>query len=131
MNIYISLVGRQKAKAPMDAQLREEIDQMHAQICRALADSHRIVILYTLADEPHYVSELSEALDLPQPTVSRHLKVLRERGMVNAEREGQAVSYSLRDERIIEALDLLRAVLADRLKTQGELARSVREELAN
>lgn len=115
----------------MDAQLREEIDQMHAQICRALADSHRIVILYTLADEPHYVSELSEALDLPQPTVSRHLKVLRERGMVNAEREGQAVSYSLRDERIIEALDLLRAVLADRLKTQGELARSVREELAN
>ncbi len=115
----------------MDPQLREEIDQMHAQICRALADPHRIVILYTLYEEPHHVSALSDVLDLPQPTVSRHLKVLRERGLVDAEREGQAVSYSLRDERIIEALDLLRAVLADRLATQGDLARTVREDLVS
>jgi ArsR family transcriptional regulator len=73
---------------------------------------------------------LSEVLDLPQPTVSRHLKVLRERGLVTSEREGQAVSYSLRDNRIIDALDLLRAILADRLQSQGALGRTVSKELA-
>ena len=115
----------------INQELREEIDQLHAQICRALADQHRIFILYTLSEAPHHVSELSEALELPQPTVSRHLKVLRERGLVTSEREGQAVSYSLRDDRIIDALDLLRAVLADRLKSQGALGRTVSKELAS
>lgn len=114
----------------MDAQLREEIDNLHAQICRALADPHRILILYTLAERPHYVGELSQELDLPQPSVSRHLKVLRDRGLVQAEREGQAVSYTLMDERIIEALDLLRSVLAARLKLQGALGQSVIREQA-
>jgi DNA-binding transcriptional ArsR family regulator len=115
----------------MQPQLREEVDTLHAQLCRGLADSNRIFILYTLADRPHHVSELSEALDLPQPTVSRHLKVLRERGLVNAEREGQAVSYSLSDGRVIEALDLLRAVLAENLREQGALGRKVSQELQN
>ncbi|HEX9797871.1 MAG TPA: metalloregulator ArsR/SmtB family transcription factor [Anaerolineales bacterium] len=113
----------------MDPKLREEIDNLHAQICRALADSHRILILYTLAERPHYVTDLSGALDLPQPTVSRHLKVLRERGLVQAEREGQAVAYSLSDPRIIEALDLLRSVLAARLKNQGALGQTVIQDL--
>jgi len=54
--------------------------------------------------------------------VSRHLKVLRERGMVNAERLGPAVRYSLADARLIEALDLLRAVLASQLRSQAALA---------
>jgi ArsR family transcriptional regulator len=48
--------------------------------------------------------------------------VLRERDMVRAERLGPAVQYSLNDPRIIEALDILRAVLATRLKSQAALA---------
>ena len=44
---------------------------------------------------------------MPQPLVSRHLKVLRERGMVNGERRGTVVVYSLANTKIIEALDLL------------------------
>jgi DNA-binding transcriptional ArsR family regulator len=113
----------------MEPELREEIDNLHAQVCRGLADSNRIYILYTLADRPRHVSELSEMLQLPQPTVSRHLKVLRERGLVDAEREGQSVLYSLSDGRVIEALDLLRAVLAKNLRDQGALGRTVIRQL--
>ncbi len=108
--------------------LRDEINKLHANICSGLADPTRILILYTLHDRPHNVSELSESLELPQPTVSRHLKVLRERQMVLAKRNGQAVFYSLADARIIEAMDLLRAVLASRLQDQGELADSVNQK---
>jgi DNA-binding transcriptional ArsR family regulator len=109
-------------------ELREEISTLHARICSALADANRILILYTLADQPRRVSDLADLLELSQPTVSRHLKVLRERSLVNAQREGQSMIYSLADQRIIQALDLLRAILADRLRDQGALGRSVSEE---
>jgi len=108
--------------------LLQEINQLHANICGALADPSRILILYLLSEGPLNVNTLVEKLDLPQPTVSRHLKVLRERGLVIAERDGQSVYYTLADSRVIEALDLLRTVLGERLSKQATLANSVTRE---
>ena len=99
----------------MQKPLNSEIQLLHAEVCQALADPTRIMLLYLLADGPRHVGELCAALDTSQPTVSRHLKVLRERGIVNAERLGTTVNYSLSDRRVIEALDLLRAVMTDNL----------------
>jgi len=99
-----------------------EVNLLHAQICQALADPKRILLLYALADEPRRVNDLAEALDMPQPTVSHHLKVLRERGLVSTRREGSAIYYSLTDRRVIQALDLLREVLADLLAHRANLA---------
>ncbi len=113
----------------MDNRLREEILILHANICEGLADHTRILILYTLDEKPRNVTELAATLGIPQPTISRHLKTLRDRGMVVTERRAQAVVYSLTDRRVIEALDILREVLADRLHSRGELARSVIGEL--
>jgi ArsR family transcriptional regulator len=64
-------------------------------------------------------------LNLSQPTTSRHLNLLRERGLVSAQREGQSVIHTLTDQRVIQALDLLRAVLADKLKSQASLMETV------
>lgn len=105
----------------MDEKLEQEITLLHARVCSGLADPTRIMILYALDEAPKYVSELAELLDLPQPTISRHLKVLRERSLVTGERDGTAIYYSLTDRRIIEALDLLRAVLHRMLTQQVEL----------
>ncbi|MEN6436206.1 MAG: ArsR family transcriptional regulator, partial [Anaerolineaceae bacterium] len=58
----------------------------------------------------------------PQPAISRHLKILRERGMVTANRDGQTITYTLTDRRIVQALDLLRGMLSDTLKDRAELA---------
>jgi len=99
-----------------------EIRELHAQICQALADPTRIMLLYALAEGPKNVGELAEALQLSQPNVSRHLKVLRERGMATATREGANVVYSLADKRVIKALDLMREVLADHLAQRAQLA---------
>ena len=109
----------------MSNALEQEINILHAEICAGLADPKRILILYALSDKPHNVNELVEALELSQPMVSRHLKILRERGMVNAVRTGQAVEYSLADKRLVEALDLLRAVLATKLRNQATLVENL------
>ena len=99
-----------------------EIQLFHAQICQALADPTRILLLYRLSEGPQNVGELASTLKISQPTVSRHLKVLRERGMVTTTRYGATVEYRLIDDRPIQALDLLRSVLRDNLSRSAELA---------
>ncbi|MBM4423724.1 MAG: winged helix-turn-helix transcriptional regulator [Chloroflexi bacterium] len=105
----------------MQTTLRREVHQLHAEICHALSDPNRILILYGLREGARNVGELAEALSLTQPTVSRHLKVLRDRGMVVAEREGTSVYYTLADGRVIESLNLLREVLAGILEQRTAL----------
>jgi ArsR family transcriptional regulator len=105
----------------MNRPLEREIDQLHAEICAGLAEPTRILILYELAERARNVTELANSLSLSQPLVSRHLKVLRERGMVTATRVGAAVEYQLGDHRLIEALDILRAILRDSLTRRAEL----------
>ncbi|MGB5843721.1 MAG: metalloregulator ArsR/SmtB family transcription factor, partial [Anaerolineales bacterium] len=105
--------------------LTQEITALHAGICSALADPRRILMLYALKDKPRNVSELADELGISQPTASRHLNLLRERGLVTAKRDGQSVVNTLADERIIDALDLLRGVLASNLQSQAALVESV------
>jgi ArsR family transcriptional regulator len=109
----------------MDDQLRREVNLLHANVCQALADPKRILILYALADGPRFVNELAEVIESPQSTCSRHLKVLRDQNLVTTERDGAAVRYSLADRRVIDALDSLRAVLVGTLEQQAELARGI------
>jgi ArsR family transcriptional regulator len=106
----------------MNKTLEVEITQLHAEICAGLADPNRILILYALSQSSRNVTELCNELEMSQPLVSRHLKVLRERGMVTTERRGTLVVYSLGDKRLIEALDLLRAVMHDNLTKRARLA---------
>jgi ArsR family transcriptional regulator len=101
--------------------LAQEISQLQADFCSALADPTRILILYTLDEAARNVTEICAELDLPQPTASRHLKILRERGLVGTVRQGTTVTYSLADHRLIEALDLLRSVMRDRYTHRASL----------
>ena len=112
-------------RSDVDEQLRHEVNLLHANLCQALADPTRILILYALAGSPRHVSGLAEMLDAPQSTVSRHLKVLRERRLVSSTRDGTSVLYALADPRVIDALDTLRAVLMSALSRQATLARGL------
>lgn len=104
--------------------LTEEVNQLHADICAALADPRRILILYVLADTTINVSDLANEVGISQPAASRHLKILRERGLVQPIRQGASVEYRLTDHRLIEALDLLRLVLRDRIAYRASLIES-------
>jgi ArsR family transcriptional regulator len=105
--------------------LEKEINELHSSLCAGLADPKRILILYALSEKSLNVSELTDSLGLPQSTVSRHLKMLRERGLVLSQRDGQSVYYEIADHRVIQALDILRSVLADMLRSQATLAHSL------
>ncbi|MEV0617496.1 metalloregulator ArsR/SmtB family transcription factor [Nonomuraea sp. NPDC050404] len=68
----------------------------------ALAEPHRRQILDLLRDGERPAGELVERLDLSQPGVSKHLKVLREAGLVAVRTEGKQRLYSLRPEPLAE-----------------------------
>ena len=98
-----------------------ELRLLHTNICKALGDPKRIQILYALSDQPCNVSSFASALDIPQPTVSRHLAILRQRSLVLTERDGQMIVYHLADPRIIEVLDAMRMILRDSLERQSSV----------
>jgi len=105
--------------------LTQEVSQMEAELCSAFSDPTRILILYALDEQPRTVTELTVELNLAQPTTSRHLKVLRDRGLVVAERQGASMLYKLADHRLIDALDILRTVMRDRIMHRANLITEV------
>lgn len=104
--------------------LAQEIIHLQADFCSALSDPTRLLILYALSEKPCNVTELSVELRANQSTVSRHLKVLRERELVNTTRSGTTITYSLSDPRLIDAVDLLRSVMRDRIAFRATLVTS-------
>ena len=90
---------------PLDVEERTEL----ANRFKALSDPSRVAILSMLsAEEEVCVCVFTEALDLSQPTVSHHLRVLREAGLVEASRRGTWAFYRL----VPETLEALRSALA-------------------
>lgn len=98
-----------------------ELKLLHNTVCKAVAEPRRIQVLYALYDQPRHVTALAECLELPQPTVSRHLAVLRNSALVTSERNGTAVVYRLADTRLIEILDMMRDILRDALERQANV----------
>lgn len=92
--------------------IANELNKLHASVCKGLADPKRLLIINALRDGEMSVGEICEELDLPQANVSQHLAIMRERGLVNARKDGQFVFYSLTTMKIVEAVDLLRQVMA-------------------
>jgi ArsR family transcriptional regulator len=105
--------------------LKQEIMQLEADFCAALSDPTRIFILYALNESPLNVTELTNELGVPQPTISRHLKILRERGLVYTERQGTVITYHLVDQRVIQAMDLLRSSMRDRLTQRASILNEI------
>ena len=100
-------------------------------VLRALADQSRRTILDTLAGGPATAGELAALLPIARPGVSRHLRVLREAGLVEARQQAQQRVYSIRPEPLAEVeqwLGRYRSLWEHRLDAlHTEVARGKRE----
>ncbi|MEP7105611.1 MAG: metalloregulator ArsR/SmtB family transcription factor, partial [Chloroflexota bacterium] len=87
------LVGTQVEAGDDLAVLRREAHQVASRL-KALADPTRLAILVSLGRQPATVTEVARAFNLAQPTVSAHLKLLREAGLVDGGREDGRPDYA-------------------------------------
>ncbi len=96
-------------------------------VLQALADQSRRTVLEILRDHPATAGELADALPIARPGVSRHLRVLREAGLVHVRQEAQRRIYSLRPDALVEVdgwLGNYRALWQNRLDAlHTEIAR--------
>ena len=76
-----------------------------AQVMHALASPVRLRVLSALRGGPITVTELTERLGLGQTTVSNHLRLLRHLSLVDGDRQGRHIFYSLFDEHVVDLLD--------------------------
>ncbi|MEM8923723.1 MAG: metalloregulator ArsR/SmtB family transcription factor [Actinomycetota bacterium] len=79
-----------------------------AELLKAFAHPLRLAILLEVQHGERCVHDLSDALDVPQPTVSQHLKILRQAGVLSGRRRGREVAYSVVDDHVMHiALDAI------------------------
>src|ERR1700755_427829 len=93
--------GHAEAAAELDAHTAKSV----ATTMQALATPSRLLILGRLRQGPASVGELSAAVGMEQSAVSHQLRLLRTLGLVEAEREGRSIRYTLYDNHVAELLD--------------------------
>jgi DNA-binding transcriptional ArsR family regulator len=92
----------QRSAAPLpDLPPREVLDTA-GDLLRALAAPVRIALLLQLRESSRCVHELVDALEVPQPLVSQHLRILKAAGVVAGERSGREVMYRLVDHHLAD-----------------------------
>ena len=106
----------------MDQEREEQLYQMQADLCQALADPTRLKLLNLLGEKPRAVKDLVEATGERQAKISQHLSIMRQRAIVQTQRVGTEVHYSLADPRILEACHITREILLQRLTRHANLA---------
>lgn len=93
----------------------ERFYEAHADFCAVFANANRLKLLDLLAEgEERSVSELVALSGISQSTISQHLKLMRDQGIVARERDGVNNYYSISDQRIVDGIEMARAVLRER-----------------
>jgi len=93
-----------------------------------MSSAIRIEIVHVLRDGPQRVSEIARITDHPQGTISRHLGVLRNGGIVIAQRHAQDVIYQIANPKIVGICDLMREVLMEEAARRSELYKGLEDE---
>lgn len=91
----------------------DDVYTLHAEVCRLFTSPVRLKMLEALGHGEKTVGELSRITGMSQPNTSQHISLLRKAGVVKMRRVGNFTYYSLRDPRLLDALDNMRAVLSD------------------
>ena len=104
----------------------KRIFQLHAELCKTLANPIRLEILSLLRDGKKSVNELAALSGCRQATVSQHLAVLRQRGVVSTRREGINVYYDVANPKVTKACEIIREVLFEYISNMNEI--SLKEE---
>ena len=74
---------------------------------KVLANEDRLLVLCQLAQGEMCVSDLEQALEIRQPTLSQQLGVLRTEGVVSTRRDGKHIFYSVADPNVMQVLELM------------------------
>jgi len=88
--------------------------RLHADVCKVLTDPKRLMLIDALRAGERSVGELAATIGVALPNASQHLAVLRGAGLVDGRRSGTTVHYRLAEPAIVEACDVIHAIVERR-----------------
>src|SRR3990167_3923348 len=103
----------------------KELYTIHAEVCKIFSNSTRLKILNLLRDKEMSVTELIEKTKLSQVNISQHLSIMKSKGIVISDRKGKNIYYKLSNPKIVKAFDIIREVLAEKLKENGKIVKRI------
>jgi ArsR family transcriptional regulator len=104
----------------------KHIYELHAEVCKTLANGKRIEIINLLRSGEKSVTWLLEKTGLLKANLSQHLSVMRQHGIVKTRKEGLNVFYRMASPKIVKACDLMRQVLIEQMAEKEKALRKWR-----
>ncbi|HVA23438.1 MAG TPA: metalloregulator ArsR/SmtB family transcription factor [Chloroflexota bacterium] len=100
----------------------DELFELHARLCKVLTDPKRLQILALLEDGRRSVNEIALKLGARPSTVSQHLALMRQAGLLGTERQGTTIYHFLAYPEILDACRIVHGIVRKQLRTAGQLA---------
>ena len=107
--------------------IKKDLFDLHAGICKTLANPKRLEIIYALKEGEKAAGEIVEALGIPKANASQHLSLLRSCGVVRSRRAGVNIYYSISNPKIVSACMLMREVLMEQMDEKKTLLKKLRK----
>jgi len=98
-----------------------ELYKIHAEMCKVFSNPIRLEILNLLRNKEMSVTELIKKTKLSQANISQHLSIMKSKGIVTSNRKGKNIYYKLTNLKIIKAFDIIKEVLAERLRKNSKI----------
>ena len=90
-----------------------ELFQRHAETCCIFCNQKRLMIMWVLGEGEKPAGEIARELELSPQTVSQHLRLMKDRGVVVSTRRGRRIFYRLANPKFLEAHRMIRSVLIE------------------
>ncbi len=115
----------------MDNHEAKSLFERHAQMCKVFSNASRLMILNILRDNELTVANIAEKLGVALGTVSPHLLMMKQRGVLLSRKQGNQVFYRLANPKLLLAFDLIREILHEQIQQEVLLAKRLEQEQAN
>jgi len=109
----------------MEKEQEKLLYELHSEICKTLSNAKRLQILNVLRHGEMSVGELALKTGIRIANVSQHLAIMNQKGILKRRREGLNIYYSISHPKVIQAFDIMREVLLDKLEEQAMIAENV------
>jgi ArsR family transcriptional regulator len=104
---------------------QKELYFLHAEFCKFMANPKRIEILFLLGEKEMCVDEIASAMEVKVPNISQHLAVMREKGVVEARREGTKMHYSISNPKTLQACIIMREAMVEQMAKHFDMVKSI------
>jgi len=101
--------------------------KLHADFCKFMGNPKRIEIMFILGVQEKCVDEIAKEMKINIANVSQHLSVMKDRGVVEARREGVRIYYKISNPRTLEACIIMRDLMIEQCNKRAEMLQKIKK----